>query len=162
MKILAALCVLLLIAVLGLGWYGSHAGARAETAERDLRDVRTELGNATRTLEEERSAARELNRAGTDHEVDRREAEAVPAAVVAAIGDGTLRLRRQWAECETSRLAEATAGTVERDALAQLRRKDQGDLVRVGRDANDHVNALRTVIAVYESRGLINRDGATR
>ncbi len=144
-----ALVGILLVLALALGWSlwraevhkgkAKAAETRAEAAEKDAEDLRD-------TLATERQAAKALATIGDDHEVDRRDAENVPAAVVAGLDDGTLKLRRQWAACETDRLSESAAAALERDALAQLRKQDQGDLVRVGRDADDHVRACQAVV----------------
>ncbi|GGK08701.1 hypothetical protein [Luteimonas terricola] len=161
-RILAAVALLLLLA---LGWsmwrMEAHKGTataatdRAETAEGEAKQLRD-------TLADEREEAQGMTRIGDDHEDDRAAAQDLPAAVVAGIDDGTLKLRRQWAACETNRLSESAAGAFERDALAQLRKQDQGDLVRVGRDADDQLRACQAVIRRYESAFLTTRDGAAR
>jgi len=87
-----------------------------------------------------------LHEIGAAYEAKRSENESLPSTVVAQLNDGTLQLRKQWAACETSRLSDATAAAIERDALAELRRKDQGDLVRIGRDADDQVRACQETV----------------
>jgi hypothetical protein len=104
--------------------------------------VRAEQG--ARALEQ--TKGQELAKIGAKHEEDREAAEAVPAAVVAGLRDGNLQLRRQWAACETNHVSESAAGAAERDALAELRAKDQGDLVRIGRDADDQVRACQVIV----------------
>lgn len=153
MRYLAAtLFVLLLVAVFAaLGWRGDAAlaGAARDAAVTAKQDAEAERDNLRATLTKEREQATNLATIGDTHEQDRSAAAGVPAAVVAAIGDGTLKLRKQWAACETSRLSEATAASLERDALAQLRTADQGSLVRIGRDADDHVRACQATVAEY-------------
>ena len=117
-------------------------------SEQYLGMVKAEQG--ARALEQ--TKGQELAKIGAKHEQDREAAEAVPAAVVADLRAGNLQLRRQWAACETNRVSESAAGIAERDALAELRAKDQGDLVRIGRDADDQVEACQAVIKA--DRGL--------
>ncbi|WP_369913895.1 hypothetical protein AB8810_12770 [Xanthomonas sp. NCPPB 3005] len=83
---------------------------------------------------------------GVKHEEDRTAAQAVPAAVVAGVRDGSLQLRDDLATCSTSLLSQAVAGTLERDAHAQLRAEVAGDLVRLTRDADDQLRAAQAVI----------------
>ncbi|WP_439444458.1 hypothetical protein ABWU93_11425 [Xanthomonas translucens pv. translucens] len=84
---------------------------------------------------------------GANHEEDRTAAQAVPAAVVAGVRDGSIQLRDDLATCETQRLSDAAAGAAERDAPAQLRAEVAGDLVRLARDADDQLGAAQAVIA---------------
>lgn len=83
---------------------------------------------------------------GAKHEEDREAAEAVPAAVVADLRAGNVRLRQEWAGCETRLLSQAVASTVERDALAASREEAAGRIVRIGRDADDQLAACQAVI----------------
>lgn len=95
----------------------------------------------------ERIQAESMAKIGEEHEQDRREAEAVPDAVVAELRAGTLRLRNDLATCHTARLSEAAASASQRDENAQLRAEIAGDLVRVGRDADDQIRACQAVVA---------------
>ncbi len=145
-QILAAVWLLSLLAAFSAGW--TWKGDMAE-----VRETRTELKQSkaeTKAVEQARSVEHQknerLHEIGTQYEAKRSENESLRSTVVAQLNDGTLQLRKQWAACETSRLSDATAAAIERDALAELRRKDQGDLVRVGREANDHVRACQAVV----------------
>lgn len=146
---LGLLVLLLLVAIAAALLYrgqaiGAHADA--ETARSLSEGLQAQLEDEKGARAIEQADARAMARIGTQHEEDRQDAQALPARVVADIDSGVLRLRRQWAACETARLSTAAAATVERDALAELRRKDQGDLVRVGRDANDQVRACQGTV----------------
>ncbi|WP_293705532.1 hypothetical protein [Stenotrophomonas sp. UBA7606] len=138
--------LLSLLAAFSAGW--AWKGDKAE-----VRETRTELKQAkaeTKAVEQARSVERQqnerLHEIGTQYEAKRSENESLPSTVVAQLNDGTLQLRKQWAACETSRLSDATAAAIERDALAELRRKDQGDLVRAGRGADDQIRACQAVV----------------
>lgn len=84
---------------------------------------------------------------GAKHEEDRTAAQAVPAAVVAGVRDGSLQLRDDLATCETQRLSDAAAGAAERHAPAQLRAEIAGAAVQIVRDADDQLRAAQAVIA---------------
>lgn len=110
------------------------ASAQAEaTAQADARAI-------------EHKQAETLATIGETHEQDRQAAASVPAAVVADLRAGNLRLRNEWAGCETQRLSDATAATLERDALAASRDNLAGAVVRAGRDADDQLRACQAVI----------------
>jgi hypothetical protein len=121
---------------------------RAQTAlERFRAEVAEQaVARAFEIAEDERTAASRLADIGSKHEEDRRDAESVPAAVVADLRSGARRLQEHWAACETSRLSDAATASRERDSAAQRREADIGNLVRVGRDADDQLRACQAVI----------------
>lgn len=131
----------------GAGW--AWRGDRAETREAQ-QQASTSAGQVqqlTETRAAEHSQAETLATIGAKHEEDRTAATAVPAVVVAGVRDGSLQLRDDLATCNTARLSQAVAGTIERDAHAELRAEVAGAVVQVGRDADDHVRASQAVIA---------------
>lgn len=144
--IAVAAFVLWSVAMVGVGW--AWRSDRAEGRESTQRAVGAEAVaaqvNQTRAIEH--AQAETLATIGAKHEEDRAAAEAVPAAVVAGVRDGSLQLRDDLATCSTSLLSQAVAGTVERDQAAQLRAEVAGALVQIGRDADDHVRACQAVI----------------
>ena len=155
-RVLIAIIVLviLLASAFWAGWEWRDRSA-------DIAKLRSDLAFATdannmlvETLETERIRAAELAVIGDQLEKDRTDAETVPAAVVADLRAGALRLRREWQGCETRRLSEATASTIERDEATASRDAAAGAVVRVGRDADDQLRACQAVI-------LADRAGAT-
>lgn len=145
--ILAGLALFLLGFLLGREWRDRSADlAEAKVELAAVKDSLTVVQDARQAESEQGQALAEI---GADHEQDRQAAEAVPAAVVADLRNGNLRLREHWAACETRALSEAAAGAVERDEAARLREQGAADLVRIGRDADDQVRACQRVIAEY-------------
>jgi len=142
--ILAGLLLFLAGCLLGREW--RDRSADIASGKQELKQLTSQVlaEQGARALEQ--TNGQELAKIGAKHEQDREAAEAVPAAVVADLRAGNLQLRRQWAACETNRVSESAAGAAERDALAELRAKDQGDLVRVGRDADDQVRACQATV----------------
>ena len=129
------------------GW--SWRGDRAEGAE-----ARQRAGSSAAVVEQvnkarvtEHTQADTMATIGAKHEEDRAAAETVPAAVVAELRAGTVRLRHDLATCHTGRLSEAAAGAVQRDAPADLGVTVAGPAVGIGRDADDQLRACQAVIA---------------
>lgn len=148
-RVLAAALVLAVIAALWFRTDAVAAGARADRATERADTAEASLRNERAARAAENEAAEALAGIGADHEEDRRNAEAVPAAVAADLRAGVVRLRHDLATCHTGRLSDAATAIGERDAVAELRAEVAGDLVRIGRDADDHVRACQAVIAQY-------------
>ena len=128
----------------GWEWRDRSADLGVARVERDT--ARAEVGAHAAARAVERTNADTLSAIGETHEQARAAAEAVPDAVVADLRAGVLQLRNDLATCHTARLSEAVAGSVERDAPAELRAEVAGALVRVGRDADDQLAACQAVI----------------
>lgn len=129
------------------GW--SWRGDRAEGAE-----ARQQAGASAAVVEQvnkarmtEHTQADTMAIIGAKHEEDRAVAETVPTAVVAELRAGTVRLRHDLATCHTGRLSETAAGTVQRDAPADLGVTVAGPAIGIGRDADDQLRACQAVIA---------------
>lgn len=129
----------------GWAWRGDRAEGTEARRQASASAAQVQQVNQTRATEHNQAAA--LATIGAKHEEDRTAAEAVPAAVVADLHTGNLQLRDDLATCSTSLLSQAVAGTLERDAHAELRAEVAGAVVQVGRDADDHVRASQAVIA---------------
>lgn len=147
-RILIALATALLwsVAMFGAGW-----AWRGDRAERDdnkglAEQTREAVKVSESARDEEQKSAAEMATIGDKHEQDRQAAETVPDAVVADLRAGNLRLRNDLATCTTDRLSQAVAGTVERDAGAQLREEVAGAAVRIAVDADDQLRACQAVV----------------
>ncbi|WLA02798.1 lysis system i-spanin subunit Rz [Xanthomonas translucens] len=147
-RILIAIAAALLwsAAMFGAGWAWRGDRAEAATAHVDTAAAQGEAKAQAGAREIEHTQGQVLADIGAKHEEDRTAAQAVPAAVVAGVRDGSLQLRDDLATCETQRLSDAAAGAAERDAPAQLRAEVAGDLVRLARDADDQLEAAQAVI----------------
>ncbi|WP_125077018.1 hypothetical protein [Pseudoxanthomonas sp. SGT-18] len=131
----------------GWAWRGDRAEASEAAAQRN--DAKAEARAQQGARVAEQATAEALSDIGTELEEERSSAETLPAAVAADLRAGNLRLRREWAGCETQRMSDAAAAAVERDALAASREDLAGALVRVGRDADDQLRACQAVILAY-------------
>jgi len=148
--ILAGLGLFLAGCLLGREWRDRSADLTEARQGAKALATQVEAVQAARATEQSQGQA--LADIGAKHEEDREAAEAVPAAVAADVRNGDLRLRQEWAGCETRLLSQAVASAVERDALAQSRAELAGAVVRVGRDADDQLRACQAVIRA--DRGL--------
>lgn len=146
--ILAGIALFFLGCLLGREWRDRSADLAESRREAEESRAETEAHVAARTAEHEQ--ADKLAEIGESHEQARAAAPAVADAVVAGLRAGNVRLRREWAGCETQRLSEASAAAVERDALAQRRDELAGAVVRVGREADDQLRACQAVIRAYQ------------
>lgn len=132
----------------GWSWRGDRADGADAKQKASSSVAVVEQVNQSRATEQQQ--AETMATIGAKHEKDRAAAQVVPAAVVAGVRDGSLQLRDDLATCETSRLSQAVAGAVKRDAHAQLRAEVAGAIVQIGRDADNHVLACQAAVRVLE------------
>lgn len=129
----------------GWAWRGDRAeGVEARQQAGASAAVADQVNQARAT---EHTQADTMAIIGAKHEEDRAAAETVPAAVVAELRAGTVRLRHDLASCHTGHLSEAAAGAVQRDAPADLGVTVAGPAIGIGRDADDQLRACQAVIA---------------
>lgn len=130
-------------------WLGSTFTGRGEDAKASKKETAQAVAAVAQINDvraAEHSRAKRMAAIGAKHEQNRAAASTVPDAVVAELRAGTLQLRDDLATCSTARLSEAVAGTIERDAHAELRAEVAGAAVQIGRDADDQVRAALAVI----------------
>lgn len=134
-------------AMFGAGWWWRGDRAEAADARQQAETAAAAVQQVNDTRATEHALAEKLAEIGETHEKDRAAAEAVPAAVAVDLRAGNLRLRQEWAGCETQRLSDAAASAVERDAATERREQLAGEIVRIGRDADDQLRACQAVVA---------------
>ena len=146
-----------------LAWGGVQCSQKqtarldASRAQNALERFRAEVAEAGRKGEadaraDEQNKGQAMADIGSTHEEDRRDAESVPAAVVADLRAGTVRMRNEWAGCETRLLSATAATAAERDALAASRERLAGEIVRIGREADDQLRACQQVVLADRER----------
>lgn len=138
-------CILCCLSFWG-GWEWRDRSADLTESRQEVKQLTGQVDAVQGARAIEQSQGQAMADIGAKHEEDREAAETVPAAVVADLRAGNVRLRQEWAGCETRLLSEAVASTIERDALAQRREQLAGEIVRIGRDADDHVRACQAVV----------------
>lgn len=141
------IAIALVILAFWAGWEWRDRSADLTMANADLKQAVAVVDQVNDTRAIEHTQARDVAVIGVKHEEDRTAAATVPAAVVAELRSGQLRLRDGWASCETQRLSDASAAAFERDAAAQRRAEFAGAVVRAGRDADDQLRSCHAVIA---------------
>ncbi|MDQ7301943.1 lysis system i-spanin subunit Rz [Stenotrophomonas sp. Sm0581] len=144
----ALLIALPVVGLMGFaaGWVWRGDRAEGNEARQQASVSAAQVAQVNEARATENAQAKALATIGEKHEEDRTAAATVPAAVVADLRAGRLQLRDDLATCNTARLSQAVAGTIERDQAAQLRAEVAGALVQIGRDADDHVRACQAVI----------------
>lgn len=158
-----ALGALLLASLLALGWqWGQAKDVRTELATKLQEHAETlhKLADLTAKALEQKNAREREVRAMLDSSNEAREQGIANAVieqqrVVSDVRSESLKLRRQWAGCQASRLGSSDAAPSEGvDGDAELRAQDSGNLVRVGLDADiqiiglqDYARACQTLTA---------------
>lgn len=132
------------------GWLG---GWEWRDRSADIQDLRTanaglaaQVAEANKTLETERQKAQALAAIAQQYEQDKTDALDREARLRADLAAGTVKLRREWQGCETSRLSDAATATRELDAAAVVRERLAAEIVRLGADADAQVRGLQAVI----------------
>lgn len=128
-----ALCVALAV---GLGvsrMQLSTARTGAAEARTELAEIRADIADQRETFERLARATEQRHRLALDgvaaiYEQERKDVEAHAAGIAAGLRDGTVRLRRAWAGCESARLS-ADAGAI--GAVAEQDRLRRESLQRV-------------------------------
>lgn len=93
--------------------------------------------------------------AATEFERGKQYAQQKADVVVNGLRDGTLRLRREWAACETSKLASDSAAVREFGAAEQRRIESAARIIRAVAECDAQTNAL---IAAYNSvRDIVSK-----
>jgi len=132
-----------------------------------LANAKTEIAQTNEKIEaanaKAEKAARETNAsildtifAGADmYERGKSDAQAESDRVVAGLNAGTLKLRREWAMCETGRLADGAAATAELGEAERRRNESAGRIVRA---TDECVAEKAAVVATYNGvRDKINK-----
>ena len=142
---IAALAILLASAFWA-GWEWRDRSA-------DIRQLRADLKFATaandalvETLETERAAAAKMAQVASTYEKERADALDREAGLRADLAAGTVKLRKEWGNCETSRLSDTATATRQLDAAAEVRERLAAEIIRLGADADAQVRGLQAVI----------------
>lgn len=137
---LAAACAIAL-------WLAYRVDALELSAAIEQRNAAANIADAqARARKVEQRAADAMNAAAEQYERGKLDAEQAAERVAAALRAGTLRLRREWAACETDRLADGAAAARELGEAEQRRIELALAAVRVGAQCDAQVAGL---IAAY-------------
>jgi len=96
----------------------------------------------------EQAKAKAVAAVAESYERGKADAQATADRVAADLRAGTLRLRREWAGCETRGLSAASAATRELDAASDVRADLAGAAIRVGAECDAQVTALQAILRV--------------
>lgn len=96
----------------------------------------------------EQAQAKAVADIAESYEKGKADAQATADRVAADLRAGSLRLRREWAGCETSRLSAAAASARELDAAEQSRADSAARIVRAADTCDAQVSALQAILRV--------------
>jgi len=150
---LAALAIVLLSALAFIGGWqvrGQRAGRALARSEAQHATALADALAQARAIEHQLTA--ELASIGEHHAEQQHAAPAVEADILADLRTGTVRLRREWRRCETSRVSDLAATTAGRDAATAERDALAAAVVRVGYEADQQLRACQAVIAAYRAQ----------
>lgn len=148
MDLIARALALALIAVIAALWMQTsrlqRLQLRAAEAQAEMAAAAASAAQAARAIEQAQALADAA--IAESYERGKSDAQAAADRVVADLNAGTLRLRREWAGCETQRLSDAAAATRELDAAEQGRAASAGRIVRAAAECDAQVSALQALV----------------
>lgn len=138
------------------GWQTLQlANARAAVQAAEAKTAKLEAAVATAGQKAEAyaraaEATKNEKQRGIDAAYAKGQADAKDAAdrTVADLNAGALKLRQQWAGCETSRLSEAAQTAAGADDRTRLQRESAGRIVRAVDECQAQVTALQASLKV--------------
>lgn len=144
----AIVAVILLAGATWLGWEWRDRSADAAMSELSAKLAKADAQAQANARQVEQARTAGTNAAAEGYERGKQDAQAEAERVAAGLRDGTLRLRKHWAACETGRLSDSAAAAGELEAERKLREAAIGRVLGIGREADQHVEAL---IRAYEA-----------
>lgn len=151
-----ALAILLVAALAAIAWQ-SYALKDAElTISQTNEKIAAVNAEAERATREANASIVDTIFAGADmYERGKSDAQANADRVVAGLNAGTLKLRREWATCETGRLADGAAAAAELGEAIRSRNESAGRIIGA---ADECVAQTVALIATYNGvRERINK-----
>lgn len=116
--------------------------ARLELAERDTQIERAASKAQEEARDSELKIAEARAEAGKQFEEGKKHAQEEYERVVAGLDSGAIKLRREWASCETGRLSENSSAERELGYSEQRRRESAGRIVRAADECDAQTAAL--------------------
>jgi len=146
-------------ALLGVSAFAGWQTLKLANAKTAIADLRADIANGNATAQKaaadtSTSIVDVLWNADTAYQRGLDDAKSMADRDAAALRDGTLRMRREWAACETGRLADGSAAAIELGEAVERRNALALAVVRVGAECDAKE---RTLIAAYNGvRDRIN------
>lgn len=146
-RIYAAAALLLMALSFGAGW--SWRGSRAEAASNKatLSQAKAETVAQQDARATEHASAERANEIAESYERGKQDAQVTSDRVAADLRAGNLKLRNEWAACETQRLSDATASASRIDASADDRAASASRIVRAAADADAQIRGLQALVS---------------
>jgi hypothetical protein len=135
------------------GWTGNgwrldarHASAQAAWNEERAALARAAADASEAARTEERRRGEAMAKAAADHLRRVEDAKDKARHVAADLRADVVRLRQQWAGCETRRVSGVAAGAAESDDTARLRIEGAARIVRAAAECDAHVAGLQSAL----------------
>lgn len=145
-RIYAAAALLLMALSFAAGW--SWRGSRAEESSNKaaLSQAKAETAAQQDARATEHASAERANEIAESYERGKQDAQVTSDRIAADLRAGNLKLRNEWAGCETQRLSDATASASRIDAGADDRAASAGNIVRVGAECDAQIRGLQALV----------------
>lgn len=124
-----ALAFVALLALLGVQTHRLDA-AKLALSERDAKILELNANAERDARKAESDIAEARAEAGKKFEEGKKDAQDEHDRIVAGLNSGTVKLRREWAACETNRLSEGAAAERELGEAERRRNESAGRIVR--------------------------------
>lgn len=141
----------------GAMWHADRLGDRLATANTTIATMTTAAETARADAEaaaraHEQQLAKAAAAASELYERGKIDAQAAADRVVSDLRAGSLRLRREWGQCETGRLSDAAARAAEPDGEADDRASRAGRIVRAAATCDAQVKGLQALVIADRQR----------
>ena len=148
-----AAVILALVAALGAQTY------RVNSLQKAISEKDTKIAQMNEAAQEEARAsenriAEARAEAGKRFEKEKEDAKKEAERIRAGLTDGSIRLRREWAACETQRLSEGAASERELGQIEQRQRDSAERIVRAADECRAQVDAL--IKDAHDVRVIVN------
>lgn len=141
---IAALLLMGLSFIAGWSWRGSRADAASSKTALSQSKAETEAQEEARITEH--ANAQRTNEIAESYERGKQDAQATSDRVAADLRAGNLKLRNEWAGCETQRLSDASASASRIDAGADDRAASASRIVRAAAEADAQIRGLQALV----------------
>ena len=140
----SALLLMALSFAAGWSWRGSRADAASNKAA--LSQAKAETVAQQGAREAEHASAARANEIAESYERGKQDAQDTASRTAADLRAGNIKLRNEWAGCETQRLSDAAASASRIDAGADDRAASASRIVRAAAEADAQIRGLQALV----------------
>lgn len=146
----------ILLALLAWGGHGLYkAGANSERvrAEKVIAEfAKAEADAQAKARKAEQALAEGIAKADAKHQQELADAKASRDRTIAGLRSGAIKLRDEWAGCETDRLSSAATGAIGPDDAAERRISGTGRVLEAVDDDAAKIRGLQDILRAERGR----------